>query len=163
MTTAPVKHGKRKGSPRLGSELADAFAEFGPAYVRWIRSHRPAQAPSYPRLRLLNALQCNGPQIMSALSEELDVTPRNITALVDGLEAEGLVRRTAHPSDRRATIVELTPRGDADCRASFGAHRAAVADLFEDLSEDDQRELLRLIGELREAIDRRERREAPAG
>ena len=34
---------------------------------------------------------------MSDLADALGVTPRNITALVDGLEEEGMVRRVAHP------------------------------------------------------------------
>jgi DNA-binding MarR family transcriptional regulator len=47
------------------------------------------------------------------LADALQVSPRNVTALVDGLEATGFVRRDAHPSDRRAVVVVPTPKGDA--------------------------------------------------
>lgn len=45
------------------------------------------------------------------LADALKVTPRNVTTLVDALEKTGFVKRTDHPSDRRATIVALTPKG----------------------------------------------------
>jgi DNA-binding MarR family transcriptional regulator len=45
------------------------------------------------------------------LSEALRCTPRNVTGLVDALEAGGLVARDPHPTDRRATLVTLTERG----------------------------------------------------
>ena len=37
--------------------------------------------------------------------------PSTLTAVLDRLEARGLVRRAAHPRDRRSTLVKLTPRG----------------------------------------------------
>src|SRR5882762_8664915 len=45
------------------------------------------------------------------LAAELKVTPRNVTTLIDALEGTGFVRRTAHPTDRRATVIVLTPKG----------------------------------------------------
>src|SRR5437762_9139721 len=38
----------------------------------------------------------------------MNVTPSNVTCLIDGLEQDGLVRRAADHSDRRVTYVELT-------------------------------------------------------
>jgi DNA-binding MarR family transcriptional regulator len=35
-----------------------------------------------------------------------------VTGLVDALVAQRLVTREAHPTDRRATLVTLTPRGE---------------------------------------------------
>lgn len=45
------------------------------------------------------------------LAAQLKVTPRNVTTLIDALEQTGFVRRTAHPTDRRATVIVLTPQG----------------------------------------------------
>ncbi len=134
----------------LALELADAVEAFGPAFNRWIKSQTGEPGLTYPRLRLLNALHWKGPQIMSDLALLLGVTARNITDLVDGLEADGLVRRQPHPTDRRATVIELTDRADAS--GLFEAHRAAVAGLFGGLSEADQRELLRLVRLLGEQL-----------
>ena len=138
----------------LRVQLVDEFAAFGPAYLRWVKSRLQDGGISYARMRLLSALHCNGSQIMSSLSEWLGVTPRNVTALVDALEEEGLVERHPHPTDRRATIIELTREGAETCGAMYDGHREAVSELFVGLSEDDQRELIRLLGSLRVLLRR---------
>jgi DNA-binding MarR family transcriptional regulator len=99
-------------------------------------------------------LHCGGPQIMSSISEELGVTRRNVTALVDALEEERLVRRQPHPTDRRATVIELTEEGERTTGAMYDEHREAVAELFSGLSEEDQRDLIRVLGQLRDALRR---------
>lgn len=143
------------GVEDLRLRLVEEFAAFGPAYVRWVKSRMPEGGVSYARMRLLSALRCGGPKIMSGLSGELGVTPRNVTALVDALEEEGLVRRRPHPTDRRATVIEMTPQGERTCGKRYEEHPAAVAEVFDHLSEEDQRELLRLLGRLREALGRK--------
>lgn len=132
--------------------LAGELAAFGPEYMRWVKACVPEGGPSYARMRLLGALRCGEVRIMSDLSGELGVTPRNVTALVDALEGEGLVRRRPHPTDRRATVVELTERGSGACEGGFEGHAEAVASVFGALSEGEARELLRLLGKLRGAL-----------
>ena len=48
---------------------------------------------------------------MSVLGSRLQVHQTSVTNAVDRLEAAGLVARAPHPTDRRATLVELTPEG----------------------------------------------------
>ena len=134
--------------------LVDEFAAFGPLYLKWVRSRLQDGGMTYARMRLLGALHCKGPQIMSSISEELGVTRRNVTALVDALEEEGLVRRQPHPTDRRATVIELTEEGERTAGAMYDEHREAVAELFGGLSEDDQRDLIRVLRRLRDALRR---------
>ena len=132
--------------------LVDQFAAFGPCYMKWVRSRLGESGISYARMRLLGALHCGGPQIMSSISDELGVTRRNVTVLVDALEEEGLVRRRPHPTDRRATVIELTEQGFETTSSMYEGHRVAVAELFLGLSEKDRGELARLLGSLREAL-----------
>lgn len=136
----------------LSLRLVDEFAGFGPAYRKWMESRLRGCGVSYARMRLLGALHCGGPQIMASISEGLGVTRRNVTALVDALEDEGLVRRTAHPTDRRATVIELTPAGLETAEGMWEGHREAAAELFEELSVGERRELLRLVGRLGERL-----------
>jgi DNA-binding MarR family transcriptional regulator len=133
----------------LSLRLVDEFAAFGPAYMKWVRSRMQEPGVSYARMRLLGALHCGGPKIMSGISDELGVTRRNITALVDALEEEGLVRRRPHPTDRRATVIELTGEGARTMDTLYDEHRRSVAELFAELSDEDRRELVRLLGLLR--------------
>lgn len=139
----------------LSLRLVDTFANFERAYAKWVESPLQNTGLTYARVRLLGVLERKGPQIMSALSDELVVSPRNITVLVDALEANGLVQRQAHPTDRRAIVIELTPKGVETCGAMYSQHIEAVAELFTDLSEADQRELLRLLNLLGTGLERR--------
>ena len=60
----------------LSLRLVDEFAAFGPAYLKWVRSRMREPGVSYARMRLLGALHCGGPKIMSGISDELGVTRR---------------------------------------------------------------------------------------
>jgi DNA-binding MarR family transcriptional regulator len=63
------------------------------------------------RAEVIWLLHHGGPRTQRELSQALKCTPRNVTGLVDALEAAGFVARSAHPTDRRATVVSLTQRG----------------------------------------------------
>ena len=95
----------------MSAPLADVLIEFVQTFDSWSRRTAVSSAQeSVPRLRLLYELHCNGPRRMADLADALGVTPRNVTALVDGLESEHLVRRLPHPTDRRVTMVEMGRR-----------------------------------------------------
>ena len=80
------------------------------------------------------------------------VTPRNVTKLVDGLEAEGLVVREPHPHDRRATLIRITPAGMLVCKESAMANHAAVTALYEHLTAADRQQLARILKKLIAAL-----------
>ena len=66
---------------------------------------------SNPQCLVLKAIDENGPSSLASMSRYLNVSPANMTGLVDRLEKKGLVRRTSKLGDRRVTIVELTGEG----------------------------------------------------
>ena len=109
-----------------------------PVFRRWLELKYDKGTLSYARLKLLGMLHVKGPMIMSELGARLDVSARNITKLVDGLENEGLVRRIAHCTDRRATVIETTPEGSKVGEQVWGDHRKAMSTLFDELSEADR-------------------------
>ena len=129
-----------------GADVADAMADFFSTFRRWRRT-LIGDASSYSRMRLLCELDRDGPQRMADLASALDVTPRNVTTLVDGLEREGIVRRRPHPTDRRATVIELTDSARGAVERSM-RHEAAIRELFEKLAPADRATLIRLIGDL---------------
>jgi DNA-binding MarR family transcriptional regulator len=51
------------------------------------------------------------PYGMGELATELTTDRPYLTLVVDDLEQRGLVRRTEHPTDRRAKVVTATPEG----------------------------------------------------
>ena len=136
----------------LARELVAAFNAFGPAYMKWVSAHARASGVTFARMKTLRALECSGPQIMSSLRDHLGVTARSVTALVDALEQDQLVRRVPHPHDRRATIIELTEAGHRAIRGQFEAHAERAAELFAVLPEHEQAELLRTLRTLTRAL-----------
>jgi DNA-binding MarR family transcriptional regulator len=70
---------------------------------------------SFSRTRALRRL-ARGSLTMRELAAVMGIDPPNATVLVDDLEAQGLVRRRPHPTDRRAKVVEPTRKGRAAAR-----------------------------------------------
>jgi DNA-binding MarR family transcriptional regulator len=67
---------------------------------------------SFGRARALRRL-ARRPQSMRELATALGIDPPNATVVVDELERQGLVVRQPHPTDRRAKVVDVTPKGRA--------------------------------------------------
>jgi DNA-binding MarR family transcriptional regulator len=87
------------------------------------------------RAELLWRLRGRGSITQRQLSQELRCTPRNVTGLVDGLEASGLVDRRPHPTDRRATLVTLTGAGSAVVASMDQGYQQTAAELFGDFDD----------------------------
>jgi DNA-binding MarR family transcriptional regulator len=62
---------------------------------------------------LLLELARTGPMIQAQLSEALGCEPPSVTLMTRKLEATGHIRRKPAPSDKRASVVELTDSGKA--------------------------------------------------
>jgi DNA-binding MarR family transcriptional regulator len=102
------------------------------------------------RAHLLWLLQ-DGPATQRSLADALRVTPRNITGLVDGLVADGHVVRGPHPTDRRATHVDLTEQGRRLVTSMVAGHAEMHEVLFGGLSE---RQLAAFESTLTRVVDR---------
>jgi DNA-binding MarR family transcriptional regulator len=85
------------------------------------------------RAHLLWELRARGPCTQRALASALRVTPRAITALVDGLVETGFVTREPCPADRRAILVTFTELGRITAQAMADGHRELARQLFASL------------------------------
>ena len=103
------------------------------------------------RAEVISTLYLQGPMRQRELSEALKCTPRNVTGLLDGLQASGFVTRSQHPTDRRATLVILTDQGAAAATGWFADHRALATNLFDDVPATD---LARFVAALDQVIER---------
>jgi DNA-binding MarR family transcriptional regulator len=138
-------------------DLVAAFTELGPAWARWLSVNIENPDVSYVRLRLLRALDLDErhAMTMTELARALDVTQRRVTALVDALEADGLVQRGRHPTDGRSTVVALTRKGLAQHQASWDRRQVEISQVFGDLSVEQQKQLLEITPHLTAALRRR--------
>jgi DNA-binding MarR family transcriptional regulator len=103
-------------------------------------------ATTLPRFDLLAQLE-REPQglTMGELSQRLMVTGGNITGITDQLEAEELVRRAPHPTDRRAWVVQLTPTGRRQFRRMAAVHEQWVIELLSGWTAEEKGQVYDLL------------------
>jgi DNA-binding MarR family transcriptional regulator len=135
--------------------LVAETARFTSAFLRWMEG-RACGGLTYARLRLIQALHCGGPAIMRDLGVQLGVSPRNMTAMVDAMEEAQLVVRRPHPTDRRATLVELSPAGAREAEQALEPRLDAMAELFEEFSAAEQQAFADALIRLGQAIQARQ-------
>jgi len=87
---------------------------------------------------------------MRVMGDRLQLHPTSVTNIVDRLQADGLVRRIPHPTDRRATLVEITEAGSA----LQDEATKSVTDIdfgLAGLTDDQQDQLTALLARVRHA------------
>jgi DNA-binding MarR family transcriptional regulator len=134
-------------------ELVADAVRFTKAFQRSL-GRRPDGSLSYERARLLQTLHCDGPQRTRDLADELDLPARNVTTVADALEGEDLVRRTPHPTDRRVTLLELTPAGRAAVERDLVPRLAEIDAVFDVLSSAEKGALGASLARLVDVLDR---------
>ena len=76
---------------------------------RWAEKHGLSEGRLHVLFQLAAAPAHQLP--LGELAEQLEVTPRNVTGLIDHLERDGLVERVDDPDDRRSIYARLTAAG----------------------------------------------------
>jgi DNA-binding MarR family transcriptional regulator len=113
------------------------------------------------RAHLLLVLAGRGPCSQRDLAGVLKVTPRTVTALVDGLQSTGFVTREPDPADRRVARVTMTERGHATARRLLEGRSRLARELFADLPsrrfEQFDSGLRHVLKRLRELLDTADR------
>ncbi|PHX60902.1 MAG: MarR family transcriptional regulator [Actinobacteria bacterium] len=108
---------------------------------------------SFARYEVLMLLHFSkrGALPMRTIGSRLQVHQTSVTNAVDRLEAASLVQRIPHPTDRRATLVELTRTGRVLAEKATDALNAEV---FTDtgLSPRAVNEVIKTLGQLRRSV-----------
>jgi DNA-binding MarR family transcriptional regulator len=91
---------------------------------------------------------------LSDLSKRMMVSNGNLTGLVDRLVTSGHLERRVSATDRRAQMISLTPAGQAEFRVMAAEHVAWIAELFGDLTQKDQKDLMRLLAKTKNSARR---------
>jgi MarR family 2-MHQ and catechol resistance regulon transcriptional repressor len=96
----------------------------------------------------LEALLHKGPLTISEIQDKVGLASGSMTAAVDRLEKLALVVRKSTPNDRRARIVELTPKGKRLAASSFEQHAKDLEALMSALSGKEREQLYRSLKKL---------------
>ena len=146
-------------------ELADVVARLRRAMRRAWRVEDVGNPLSVAQLELLTSLGDNPGARPGQVARALRLAPNSVTTLVNGLQARGLVTRADGIGDRRTVLLTLTAAGEEAVRGWQATNAGILRDALRDLSDgsrDALAELLPVLGDLVEAIDRATER-APDG
>ncbi len=141
------------GVPPTSEELEETFALFRTIGLgiraRFAEAMR-AHGLTFAQVMLMKHLRGQGRLTVRELADALEVTPANVTGIVDRLEREGLVTRARSGEDRRVVFVRLTENGHRrmETLQKEGANRV-LADAFEGWTSEEVAELRALLGRLR--------------
>lgn len=128
--------------------LADAFWSVARRLRQGSRASLAPYDMSPSQSRALRVLMRHGDMRLSDLSEHLRIAARSTTEVVDSLESTGFVRRQPDPTDRRATLVEVTAEGRQIMVAIRDARREEADQMFARLSARDRADLARILRKL---------------
>ena len=90
---------------------------------------------------VLEALLHKGPLTITEIQAKVLLASGSMTAAVDRVEQMGLVVRKTTEKDRRARVLELTPKGRRLIERAFQKHARHLEDLMSVLSAAEKREL----------------------
>jgi DNA-binding MarR family transcriptional regulator len=90
------------------------------------------------QLSILLTLLDQGPMRMTELAAHERVRTPTTTVAIRRLEKLGLVKRSRDPSDLRAVLVDVTPRGLVQHREALATRRAALAAMLSKLTTDER-------------------------
>src|SRR6478736_1435454 len=100
------------------------------------------------QLSILLTLLDQGPIRMTELAAHERVRTPTTTVAIRRLEKLGLVKRSRDPSDLRAVLVDITPKGLSQHRESLAARRAQLARLLAKLSPENMETLTKALAPL---------------
>lgn len=98
----------------------------------------------------------------SELADVLHVSRPTVTSMLQRMEAAGAVERRPDEHDQRITRLHLTTRGHELADRMRAVHADVIDATIGQLSEDDRRELLRLLALLNDHAVARLRKEGDA-
>ncbi len=108
--------------------------------VRRIRAMAPAETRdcTWSQRAVLVRLDEHGPATTAELARAESVKPQSMGAVVDSLEAAGLVERRPHPTDGRRINISLTPKGGAIRKKIREAKRAWLTQAVSSLDKRER-------------------------
>ena len=95
----------------------------------------------------------HGPISLGELATHERVKPPSVTSMVTALEAQGLVTRSVDSTDRRVSLVAVTPRGRLRLQRSRNRKTAYLASRLGDLDDHQLQVLTEAAGILEHLLE----------
>lgn len=94
---------------------------------------------------VLAVVGARGPIGLAGLAEVEGLNPTMLSRIVGKLDAQGLLRRSPHPDDQRAALVEATEAGRATSERIREMRSGTVTKILDGLPADTTTTLLRAL------------------
>lgn len=104
---------------------------------------------------LLNRLDKEGPMGVKALAASMGIDSSTVTRQVAPLVDAGLVKRTSHPEDGRAVVLQLSPRGATRLAEVRASRRQLMAELTEEWTPAERESFCDLLSRFNTALSAR--------
>jgi DNA-binding MarR family transcriptional regulator len=134
----------------LSIDAADRFHSAAIRALRHVRREDPATGVPPAQLSALSVLVFGGPRTLGELAAAEQVRPPTMTRIVQGLEAQGLVRRARDRNDARVHRLGTTAKGRRVMQQGRDRRVANLAALLDRLAPAD-------VARVREAAELVER------
>jgi DNA-binding MarR family transcriptional regulator len=135
-------------------ELRAALAHMSGAERRLRgRDHSRPGELTFAQIRALAALGREREMTAGELARGADLNPATVTAMLDHLEAAGIVARHRSTTDRRVCNVSLTGDGWELLEQKLAAWQGRWEDKLADVSDADLRAAARVVGQVTELYD----------
>jgi DNA-binding MarR family transcriptional regulator len=132
----------------LAGELQQVLSKLFSVLRRGDATRGTAGDLTLAQLSILLTLLDQGPIRMTELAAHERVRTPTTTVAIRRLEKLGLVKRSRDPSDLRAVLVDVTPRGLVQHREATATRRAALAALLSRLRDDERQTLAAALAPL---------------
>lgn len=97
---------------------------------------------------IMELLYHKGPMPLQQIGGRVLLTSGSITYVIDQLCKKGYIERKPCENDRRVTYASLLEKGNELIRSIFPQHIKAIEQATSGLSEEEQREAIRLLKKL---------------
>jgi DNA-binding MarR family transcriptional regulator len=136
-----MKHSGEDEKPESGF-LLNSFGHAGRMVENRLDNALADHGLSIAKFGVLKTLaQAGEPLPLGQIADRLACVRSNITQLIDRMEAEGLVKRSPDPEDRRSIRASLTEEGDRRYAAGVEEESRVERELFGGLLPEEQEQL----------------------
>lgn len=146
-TLVPAK--PSQNDVRTAKQLLGLFPWMGQL---WSTAVREAGAGSIGRYKTFGMIHGRGPIRAGELAALCGMTPSAMSEVIEGLVADGHVRRVDDPTDRRAVMVELTETGERELERVGDLMTAELVKRFDGLTVEQKARMRAAISDLNDIL-----------
>ena len=97
------------------------------------------------QLQVISFIEKNKKVKMTDVADRFQITTPSATSLINTLAKKGYIKRTADEADRRTVFVSLAPRTEEYIKKINALKAAKITSLLSFLSDDDKKQLLKIV------------------